>query len=225
MNTQKDISSCPRSFVLQLTVAYVKTNAQREGSASRSYSLFRSERQNAVEPRCGPWVQQKEASVREVKKSDQAPPMVDRRRFVGAAAAMVGVLGSKAFHAEVYADTAANVHDAALEPFRGAIMLDRVNVSVFEACLGQTFRARSIDGTVSDLELFTATALEPRPGLAHLGIREDPFSLMFRTSPGATLAQGNFTLEHARLGSFDLFMVPVGVTKPGDPLYLQAIFG
>jgi hypothetical protein len=226
MNTQKDISSCPRSFVLQLSVAYVKTNAQREGSASRSYSWFHAEGRNVVESRCGSWVQQKEASVPEVKKSDQAPPpIMDRRRFVGAAAAMVGVLGSKAFHAEVYADTTANVHDTALEPFRGTIMLDRVNVSVFEACLGQTFRARSTDGTVSDLELFAATALEPRPGLAHLGIREDPFSLMFRTSPGAALAQGNFTLEHARLGSFDLFMVPVGVSKPGDPLYLQAIFG
>ena len=104
-------------------------------------------------------------------------------------------------------------------------MLDTVNVSVFEACLGQTFRARGSDGTVADLELYSAQTLEPRPGLAHLGIREAPFSLMFRTSPGVSLTQGNFTLEHARLGSFDLFMVPVGVSKPGDPLFVQAIFG
>ena len=104
-------------------------------------------------------------------------------------------------------------------------MLDRVSVSVFEACLNQAFTARDAEGCTYALELFEARALEPRPGLAHLGIREDPFSLLFRVPAGTTLCQGCYTLEHPRFEAVTLFLVPISPPGGSARLVLQAVFG
>ncbi len=104
-------------------------------------------------------------------------------------------------------------------------MLDRVQVSDFESCLGDTFQARAGDGPTLMLELIEAKALEPRPGLAAMGIREDPFSLMFRASALPQPKQGTFVMEHPRLGTFALFLSPVGYRRPTDPVVFQAVFG
>lgn len=39
--------------------------------------------------------------------------------------------------------------------------------------------------------------------------REAPFSLVLRTAPGLTGAQGLYTLEHPELGALSIFLVPI----------------
>jgi hypothetical protein len=156
------------------------------------------------------------------------PVLVCRRRFFGVVAgAGLGLFGARVLVAGVEVDggnAGARVSSWA-GPFREVIMLDRVSVSVFEACLGQTFHAIGGDGTAYDFELFEAKALEPRPGLGQLGIREDPFALKFRAPAGTPLGQGTYALEHAGIARFDVFLVPIGVRHPSQPVVLEAVFG
>jgi hypothetical protein len=164
----------------------------------------------------------------EMKHEERSSPsLMPRRKFFSAAAAAtaLGLIGTREGIARAERGSVGAAAPSRLRLFREVIMLNRVNVSVFEACLGQTFRAVGLEGTAYDLELSEAKALEPRPGLTHLGIREDPFSLMFKASAGAPLPQGSYTLEHARIAPFDLFLVPIGVRHPSQPATLQAVFG
>jgi hypothetical protein len=50
-----------------------------------------------------------------------------------------------------------------------------------------------------------------------------PFSLLFLAEPGVTAQQQIFELRHAKLGSFSLFLVPLG---PGDQgMRYEAVIG
>lgn len=50
----------------------------------------------------------------------------------------------------------------------------------------------------------------------------EAFALLFRGPAGERLAQGLYRLEHAHLGAFDLFIVPVGQDQVGT--YYEAVF-
>ncbi len=104
-------------------------------------------------------------------------------------------------------------------------MIDRVSVSKFQEHVGESFPARSADGRVYDLILIEAKALEPQLGLSHLGVREDPFSLLFRAPVDVNPGQGVYAIDHPEFATFDLFMVPVGFHKPSEPTILQAVVG
>ena len=66
-------------------------------------------------------------------------------------------------------------------------------------------------------------AIEDLPGAAHAAAdREGRFALFF-DGPGAeALAQGTYSLEHPALGTFPLFLVPVGGRD--DVRHYQAVF-
>lgn len=79
--------------------------------------------------------------------------------------------------------------------------------SVFKADLG--------DGRMTDLVLFRMDA-----GVTN-SIQE-AYSLMFRAPLDAPHHQNVYRLDHEKLGTFDLFLVPV--KKKEDGLYYEAVF-
>ena len=85
----------------------------------------------------------------------------------------------------------------------------------FAAHVRTPFRLDSAVGSV-ELELIGAELRRAESGSA-VG-----FSLLFRAPEGCDAEQGTFNLQHADLGRFPLFVVPVGVDDDGG-LLLEAV--
>jgi hypothetical protein len=52
---------------------------------------------------------------------------------------------------------------------------------------------------------------------------KEGFSLLFRSSKGATLKQGTYLIEHKELGKFSFLVVPVGIKDTRAPHYEAVI--
>lgn len=88
-------------------------------------------------------------------------------------------------------------------------MLETFTVETFSPHLHSTFRiAEGPEVQLDEVRELTAASSEGRA----------PFSLAFSGPPEPILAQQTYNVEHDELGSFDLFLVPLG---PG--LY-EAVF-
>src|ERR1700716_2763436 len=83
----------------------------------------------------------------------------------------------------------------------------------FAAYVNTTFRLHADDGQVVDIELVTFQAGPSTPTTAQ-------FALTFEAP--ADVPQGLYRLEHARLGSMEMFLAPVGRTARG--VQLEAVF-
>jgi hypothetical protein len=101
-----------------------------------------------------------------------------------------------------------------------------VDAADFLPLLGGRFRVDRA-GAVIFLELAEVRPSPPgSPAEARhraaAGIREEPFSLLFRGPRDTPLDQRIHRLEHERLGTLEIFLVPV---RPDDrgPLY-EAVF-
>jgi hypothetical protein len=80
--------------------------------------------------------------------------------------------------------------------------------ATFRPHVGATFAAvPTHSGEPLDLEL---TSVDESP---HARPDHPAFSLMFTSSEPEIRPQQTFTLRHAELGEFDLFLVPVGPTE------------
>ena len=71
----------------------------------------------------------------------------------------------------------------------------------------------------TELELVEATKL----GAGRRG-RRDPFSLIFRGPRDVVFPQRIYRLQADRLGTLDIFLVPVGPNEEGTGMLYQAIF-
>ena len=97
-------------------------------------------------------------------------------------------------------------------------MLEDFTLETFSGRLGETFRVGE-GADAFDLELVEAIAGIARP---HAGGRV-PFSLVFHGPLEPVLPQRIYPFEHAELGTFDLFIVPLG---PDDGhMQYEAVFG
>jgi hypothetical protein len=97
-------------------------------------------------------------------------------------------------------------------------------VAEFAACLGSRFAVYSGgDLGVVELTLVEARALENTPPPYLDGVRREPFTLRFQGSRLLPLGQKTYPIEHARLGAFAMFLVPVGPSSDGHRRY-EAIF-
>ena len=85
--------------------------------------------------------------------------------------------------------------------------LATATLETFEPCVGDVFALGAGDAS-AEIVLHSALALGEWPG----GRR--PFSLTFR-GPAEPLPQATYGLEHAELGAFDLFIVPIGHDDAG----------
>lgn len=81
--------------------------------------------------------------------------------------------------------------------------------------VGSVFEARTPEGATVALELTAVTT-----GRASAGFEQ--FSAHFRGPLERPLPQMTYSMEHARLGQLDLFIVPVGSEEAG--LIYEAVF-
>ena len=102
--------------------------------------------------------------------------------------------------------------------------LETLTVDVFQPRVGETFRIRPRPEHELEAELIEARALGGGPSRApsEASRRRTPFSLSFRTSLTAPLPQSIYEVAHDELGSYQIFLVPVG--PDGKGMVYQAIF-
>jgi hypothetical protein len=101
--------------------------------------------------------------------------------------------------------------------------LETLTVDVFQPRIGETFRIRPRPEHELEAELIEARALDGGPSRAsETPGRRTPFSLSFRTSLTAPLPQSIYEVAHDEMGSYEIFLVPVG--PDGKGMVYQAIF-
>ena len=95
------------------------------------------------------------------------------------------------------------------------IVSEQLSRDSFAAQLNSIFRVHVAQGEVCEIAL-----IEMRDGQA--SARQEQFSLTFRGPRETFLGQGTFLVEHLVMGSFDLFMTPVG--QEADGFLYEAVF-
>ncbi|WP_040666304.1 DUF6916 family protein [Nitrolancea hollandica] len=102
-------------------------------------------------------------------------------------------------------------------------MLESCTVESFTRHLGERFRVYAGQDEPFEIELIQASGLgrESTDSTSGHGSRS-AFSLLFRGPAGILLPQRIYRLEHAEMGTFDLFLVPVGPDQSGQRY--EAIF-
>jgi hypothetical protein len=99
-------------------------------------------------------------------------------------------------------------------------MLADLRSDDFAGLVNERFHVHAGAGVPLDAELVEVTDLEP-PRAAEPG-RADPFSILLRVTGDAPLPQRIYEVEHPRLGTLSLFLVPIG-REDGSFLY-EAVF-
>jgi hypothetical protein len=103
-------------------------------------------------------------------------------------------------------------------------MLETMTYELFAPHAGETFRLYANAGDSLDVELIEVTPLNPItvPPASQGAPRRLPFSLVFRGPREMLLPQHIYRIEHEQLGSFELFIVPIGPDQAG--MRYEAIF-
>jgi hypothetical protein len=99
-------------------------------------------------------------------------------------------------------------------------VLQDFTLEAFAGCVGNRF-AISLDEEELALELVSAAALGGATTEVPPGDRL-PFSLEFLGPAEPVLAQATYGFEHAALGAFELFIVPIGRDESG--VRYEAVF-
>lgn len=94
-------------------------------------------------------------------------------------------------------------------------MLENLNNRVFSEQLHTNFQLWIPGAASLPLELVEVTEKDPSP-------KVEQFCLVFRGPLTPHLPQGIYTLEHEKLGKFDLFIVPLGPDSAG--MCYQVVF-
>ena len=103
-------------------------------------------------------------------------------------------------------------------------MLDTCTQATFAPYLGTVFRLHLAAASGLDVELIAVESWHPQdPEVVEARRYRVPFSLLFRGPRTPVLPQRIYTLAHAQLGTFDLFLVPTGPDSGG--MCYEAVFG
>ncbi len=98
-------------------------------------------------------------------------------------------------------------------------MLESFTLETFAPHLDEPFRLHLDAGDPLDLRLVEAT---PLGGSTSPGGGRAPFSLVFRGPHAPVLPQRIYRLEHEAIGTFEIFLVPIGPDQAGTRY--EAIF-
>jgi hypothetical protein len=102
-------------------------------------------------------------------------------------------------------------------------MLESFTLETFRPYLHDSFQIISGSTVVVQLELISVTTLEQAGTQINEGAHvRPPFSLVFRGPAEVVLPQHIYRIQHAQLGSFDLFLVPIGPDREG--MRYEAVF-
>ena len=99
-------------------------------------------------------------------------------------------------------------------------MIEDFDTSTFSGRGGEAFRVLRDDGSTLELEFVSVTPGPVPPDDAR-GERT-PFSIVFRGPLEPVLPQRIYRFEHDELGSFELFIVPIGPDESG--MQYEAVF-
>jgi hypothetical protein len=100
-------------------------------------------------------------------------------------------------------------------------VLDTFTVATFADHVGETFQIRA-DTKPVELALIAATDLTSRGGPGAAARQRAPFSIVFRGPGDTPLPQQIHRMQHAGIGEFEIFLVPVGPDREG--MLYEAIF-
>jgi hypothetical protein len=102
-------------------------------------------------------------------------------------------------------------------------MLDTFTITTFAGQEGTTFRLSLASGEALDVTLLQVTSLSAKgPSGEELPRKRIPFSLLFRVPAPDRFEQKTYKMEHPVIGTFDLFLVPIGRDPEG--FRCEAIF-
>jgi hypothetical protein len=96
-------------------------------------------------------------------------------------------------------------------------MPDTLTIDDFKDRVGETFTATADEGRALNLTLTSVDGLEARPEAERA-----PFSLKFREEAVEPVPQQTVAIEHADMGGFELFVVPLGAGPDG--MRYEAVF-
>ena len=102
-------------------------------------------------------------------------------------------------------------------------MLETFTIDTFFGQEGTTFRLPLTSDEILDATLLQVTALSAKgPGGEALPRKRTPFSLIFRVPAFERFEQKIYKMEHPVIGTFDLFLVPIG--RDSEGYRCEAIF-
>jgi hypothetical protein len=102
-------------------------------------------------------------------------------------------------------------------------MLERFTIDTFRGQIGEAFRLRPEGVAPFDLVLESVTEI-PVSGWRpeEVAERRKPFSLVLLGPPTFVLPQAIYSFEHDQLGTFEMFIVPIGRDARG--VSYEAVF-
>src|SRR5215471_4957368 len=101
-------------------------------------------------------------------------------------------------------------------------MLEHLTIDTFSPLLGNTFTVHVDATTAIDVDLVEVTDLGAAAGPTPPARQRSPFSIVFRSTSAAAVEQRIYRMEHATLGTFELFLVPIGPVVGG--MGYEAVF-
>jgi hypothetical protein len=102
-------------------------------------------------------------------------------------------------------------------------MLQSFSQDTFSGRVGQPFRLFIAEAQALELSLSQVQALGPQNAAARTDRpTRAPFSLVFLGPPSPVLPQRTYRFEHEQLGTFEIFIVPIGSDQAGTRY--EAIF-
>jgi hypothetical protein len=101
-------------------------------------------------------------------------------------------------------------------------MLETFTINTFSSLIGDEFRLHVAGLPPVPLELIEATLLDGDSAAPAEHGRRIPFSIVFRGLREPFLVQRLYVLEHATIGRFELFIVPIGPDARG--MRYEAVF-
>ena len=142
-----------------------------------------------------------------------------RRNFLSCTAAVGGmaVLGSSVGQAQ--ATITLTKGSPGASPESRGLWQGNATVNDFSSLVGQRFDLRTEDGVSSYATLIEANSPKTRRALR---FRREHFSVVFDIPDSVELAQGQYRISHPKIGSMDLFMVPVDLPEKYNRL--EAVF-
>lgn len=104
-----------------------------------------------------------------------------------------------------------------------AAMLEQFTLDTFAPRVGEAFRAHiparsPMEMVLESVAEIPVSGWRPDESADH----RKPFSLLFLGSPDVVLPQATYPFEHEALGTFEIFIVPVGRTARG--VTYEAVF-
>ena len=98
-------------------------------------------------------------------------------------------------------------------------MLESFTVDTFSGRIGEVFRIVLVDGAAIETTLTEARTWGEESARGHGRV---PFALVFRGPMQPVLPQRIYRMEHADIGTFELFIVPIGPDRDG--MRYEAVF-